>query len=164
MTIAWVTECLFRFFFSFFGSSSVHQTGNDFRHIISHKRGIWSRSNLCVLVTGESVSPHLGRLFPDPTHNGDLCMHFLFSPTVIDNVMNGFGKEGKALQQNGSLFFLTWKQMSFKKCCCIHLQIAVEWTITGWRRGRFLCQNTQHSNWWFKSWSLIKRKETVEIL
>ncbi len=112
---AWVTECLFRFFFSFFGSSSVHQTGNDFRHIISHKRGIWSRSNLCVLVTGESVSPHLGRLFPDPTHNGDLCMHFLFSPTVIDNVMNGFGKEGKALQQNGSLFFLTWMQMSFKK-------------------------------------------------
>ncbi len=85
-----------------------------------------------------SLSPHLARLFPDPTHNGDLCMHFLFSPTVIDNVMNGFGKEGKALQQNGSLFFLTWKQMSFKKCCCIHLQIAVEWTITGWRRGRFL--------------------------
>ncbi len=62
-----------------------------------------------------SLSPHLARLFPDPTHNGDLCMHFLFSPTVIDNVMNGFGKEGKALQQNGSLFFLTWKQMSFKK-------------------------------------------------
>lgn len=70
----------------------------------------------CDSYFGESVSPHLARLFPNPTHNGDLCMHFLFSPTVIDNVMNGFGKEGKALQQNGSLFFLTRKQtlMSFK--------------------------------------------------
>lgn len=77
----------------------------------------------CDSYFGESVSPHLACLFPDPTHNGDLCMHFLFSPTVIDNVMNGFGKEGKALQQNGSLFFLTRKQtpVSFK----IHLQMAV---------------------------------------
>lgn len=95
----------------------------------------------CDSYFGESVSPHLARVFPDPTHNGDLCMHFLFSPTVIDNVMNGFGKEGKALQQNGSLFFLTRKQtlMSFKKWV-LHsfADSCVEWTITGWQQGRFL--------------------------
>lgn len=133
----------------------------------------------------ESVSPHLACLFPDPTHNGDLCMHFLFSPTVIDNVMNGFRKEGKALQQNGSLFFLTRKQtpVSFKKWDLHSFADGfVEWTITKltvrqislqssqiWKAGNFnlvewTCRSTQPINWWFPSWSLIKSKKTVEIL